>query len=89
MKSSQLNIKLNHKKVGSFIIKKKKNKMNYKLELLNKIRVYPVFHMSLLEPTDLRILLVTKKSSKLAQDDEYEVKRIINYNLRTKRYIIK
>ena len=43
------NNKLNHKKIGPFKIKRNIRDISYKLHLLFTIRIYPVFHVSLLE----------------------------------------
>ena len=75
-------LKLDYKKIDSFIIKKKKSEINYKLELLDKIKIYPVFYILLLESADPRILLVIRKLSKLTRDNEYKVEKIINYDSR-------
>ena len=60
------NKKLNHKKIGLFIIKKKKSKINYELDLLKDIKIYFVFHVSSLKLADSKILLITKKLLELA-----------------------
>jgi hypothetical protein len=45
--------KLNYKKFGSFKIKRNIKDINYKLYLLFIMRIYPVFHISLLESANL------------------------------------
>jgi hypothetical protein len=45
--------KLDHKKFGPFKIKRNIKDISYKLYLLLTIRIYPVFHIFLLEPADL------------------------------------
>ena len=44
--------KFNHKKFGPFKVKRNIKDISYKLYLLLTIRIYPVFHISLLEPAD-------------------------------------
>jgi hypothetical protein len=44
--------KLNFLKIRLFLIKEVKGLVNYKLRLLEGMRIYPVFHKSLLEPAD-------------------------------------
>ena len=46
-------------KVGLFKIKKVKRLINYELELLLNVKVYPVFYISLFEQTTNNILPVT------------------------------
>ena len=53
----RLSNKLDHTKLRPFRIKKVKGLVNYKLDLLAKIRKYPVFYISLLKLVDLRIPL--------------------------------
>ena len=42
--------KLDHVKVGPFLVKRKKGELNYELDLPKDARIHPVFHISLLEP---------------------------------------
>ena len=49
IKIKQLNNKLNHKKLRLFRIDKKIGKLSYRLKLLNKMRIYSVFYVSLLK----------------------------------------
>jgi hypothetical protein len=46
----QPSIKLDHKKLGLFKIKKITGLVNYKLVLLKTINIHPVFYISLLKP---------------------------------------
>ena len=48
--SRRLSKKLNYIKLGPFKIKKKIIKVNYKLNLLAKIKIYPVQHIIMLKP---------------------------------------
>ena len=41
--------KLNHVKVGSFLVKKTKRLVNYKLDLPKNAKVFPIFYISLLK----------------------------------------
>jgi hypothetical protein len=45
--------KLDYKKFGSFKVKRNIKHISYELHLLLTIRIYPVFHISLLESADL------------------------------------
>jgi hypothetical protein len=45
--------KLDHKKFGSFKIKRNIKDISYELHFPLIIRIYPVFYISLLEPADL------------------------------------
>jgi hypothetical protein len=45
--------KLNHKKFGLFKVKRNIKNISYELYFLLTIRIYPVFHISLLELADL------------------------------------
>jgi len=52
LKSKRPSRKLDHVKVGPFLIKQPKGPVNYELQLPSDARVHPVFHVSLLEPAD-------------------------------------
>jgi hypothetical protein len=45
--------KLDHKKFDSFKVKRNIKNISYKLYLLLTIRIYPIFHISLLKPANL------------------------------------
>ena len=44
--------KLNHVKVESFLVKKTKRSINYKLDLFKNVKVFLVFYISLLKSTN-------------------------------------
>jgi hypothetical protein len=50
IKSDKLTKKLDIVKLGLFKILRQKGPVNYELELPKRMRIYPVFHVSLLEP---------------------------------------
>ena len=52
LKTKRLNKKLNHVKIGSFLIDKKIKSINYQLLLSSNVKIYSTFHVSLLESTD-------------------------------------
>jgi hypothetical protein len=52
IKTIRLNDKLDYKKFGPFKIKRNIKNINYEFYLLFTIRIYPVFHISLLELAD-------------------------------------
>jgi hypothetical protein len=53
IKTIRLSDKLNYKKFGPFKVKRNIKDISYKLYFLFTIRIYPVFHISLLELADL------------------------------------
>jgi hypothetical protein len=44
---------LNYVKIESFLIKKTKRLINYKLDLLKDVKVFSIFHILLLKSTNL------------------------------------
>ena len=50
IKTKRLSDKLNHTKLRPFKIKKVLGPILFELELLVSIRIYPIFHKSLLKP---------------------------------------
>ena len=53
IKTIRFSDKLDYKKFGSFKVKRNIKNINYELHFLLTIRIYPIFHISLLELTDL------------------------------------
>ena len=53
------NKKLDFKKLGSYAVTSKKNRLNYEIEILDNKNFFNIFHISLLEPTpnDVRLSL--------------------------------
>jgi hypothetical protein len=71
---------LDHKKLGLFKIKRIAGPINYKLVLPKTINIHPVFHISLLEPILLGILLVLVTEIELVKPNaEYEVEEILDH----------
>jgi hypothetical protein len=91
MKTKRLSDKLDYKKVGPFTIKEKLGPVNYRLKLLNIMRIYLVFYIALLELAPPGTPLETTTLVEIDNNMEYEVERILNYQLirRKKKYLIK
>jgi hypothetical protein len=80
IQTKQPNIKLDHKKLGLFKIKKITGLVNYKLVLPRTINIHPVFHISLLEPVLLGVLPVLVTEIELVNPNiKYEVEEILDY----------
>ena len=52
LKTRRKTKKLDHVKVGPFLIAERKGLVNYRLDLPKDVRVHPIFYVSLLEPVD-------------------------------------
>jgi hypothetical protein len=65
IQTKQPNIKLDHKKLGLFKIKKIIRLINYELVLLKTINIYSVFYISFLELVSL--------------NTEYKIEEILDY----------
>ena len=77
IKTTRPSNKLDHKKIGPFQISEKLSDTNYKLSLPQKMRIHPVFHISLLEPAPQNARLDT--TTKLEDTPpEYEVEQILD-----------
>ena len=79
--------KLDPVKVGPFLIKTVKGPVNYELDLPADAKVFPVFHISLLEPADPETPIQDTFHYEIQEDDEYEVERILDK--RGQKYLVK
>jgi hypothetical protein len=80
IQTKQLNIKLDHKNLGLFKIKRIIRLVNYELVLPKTMNIYPVFYISLLEPILLGALLAPVTKIELVNPNtEYEIKEILDY----------
>jgi hypothetical protein len=80
IQTKQLNIKLDHKKLGLFKIKRITGPINYKLILPKTINIHPVFHISFLELVPLGVLLAPVTEIELVNlNAEYKIKEILDY----------
>lgn len=79
--------KLDHVRVGPFLIKAVKGPVNYELDLPKDAKVFPVFHISLLEPADPSTPIQETFHYKSQEGDRYEVEQILEQ--RDQRYLVK
>jgi hypothetical protein len=80
IQTKQPSIKLDHKKLGLFKIKRIIGLVNYKLVLPKTMNIYPVFHISLLELVLLGVLLVLVTKIELVNPNaEYKVEEVLDY----------
>jgi hypothetical protein len=87
IQAKQPSIKLDHKKLGLFKIKKIIRLVNYELVLPKTINIYPVFYISFLKLVLLETLLVPITEIELVNPNtEYKIKEILDYK-RIRNYI--
>jgi hypothetical protein len=80
IQTKQPNIKLDHKKLGLFKIKRIIGLVNYKLVLPKTINIHPVFYISLLELVLLGALLVpVTEIEPINPNAEYKVEEILDH----------
>ena len=77
LKTRKRSKKLDHVKVGPFLIAEKRSNLNYRLKLPKDARIHPVFHISLLEPADPNATLQTTFHFEAQEDEEFEVEEIL------------
>jgi len=90
IKTKQPSNKLDSKKIRPFKIEKKLSDTNFRLSLPTKMRIYPVFHILLLEPAPANARLEIQ--IELDNDEkEWEVEKILDsrtHNANTE-YLVK
>jgi hypothetical protein len=74
LRSKRLSKGLNHVKVGLFLILKRNGPVTYTLELPLDAKIYPRFHVSLLELADKNTLLQRTFCYKTEEEKEFKVK---------------
>jgi hypothetical protein len=76
----RLSIKLDHKKLRLFKIKRIIGLVNYKLILPRTMNIHPVFYISLLELVLLGVLLAPVTEIELVNPNtKYEIKEILDH----------
>ena len=70
--SRRLSKKLNYIKLGPFKVKKKIIEVNYKLDLLVKIKIYPVQYITMLKPAyrEYKLLIYEADTYKGREEDK-------------------
>jgi hypothetical protein len=80
IQTKQPSIKLDHKKLELFKIKRIIRLVNYELVLPKTINIYPVFYISLLELVLLGVLLVLVTEIELVNPNiKYKIEEILYY----------
>jgi hypothetical protein len=87
IQTKQLSIKLDHKKLGLFKIKRITGLVNYELVLPKTMNIHPVFYISLLELVLLGVLLAPITEIELVNlNAEYKIEKILDHK-QVKNYI--
>jgi RNase H-like domain found in reverse transcriptase/Reverse transcriptase (RNA-dependent DNA polymerase)/Integrase zinc binding domain/Aspartyl protease/Chromo (CHRromatin Organisation MOdifier) domain len=86
LRSKRRSKKLDHVKVGPFLVKKVKGPNNIELDLPKDARVHPVFHISLIEPADPETPLQETFRFK-PDEEEYDVEKIMDQQ--GSKYLVK
>jgi hypothetical protein len=79
IKTKRPSAKLDHVKIGPYIIKKKIGRLSYELDLPEGTKIHPVFHVSLLEPAHEDTPLDTRTRIVNEEEEEYEVEDFMDY----------
>ena len=80
LKTKRLSRKLNYIKVGLFRIKAIKGLVNYQLNLLTDVKIFPTFHILLLEKANNNKPIITTFGYELKEENTFKVKKILNKN---------
>ena len=93
--TTRSNKKLDQIKIESFDIVKNIRDISYELKLLDQIKIYLVFHKSLLKSTSTKISILIKLSNDyiMNQKDRYQMQKLLkksqNFENERKRYLMK
>lgn len=87
LKTKRNTKKLDHVKVGPFLIAEVKGPVNYRLELPPDARIHPVFHISMLEPAHPDAALQTTFHFQPQEDDVFVVEKVLRK--RGQKYLIR
>jgi chromodomain-containing protein len=71
--------KFEYKKLGPFTIEAKLNYDNYRLKLPERMKIHPIFHVSLLEKTESS---ETTENLEAYDEQEYEAEKVIDKRLK-------
>lgn len=92
LKTTRPKHKLDHTKIGPFVIQQKLGPVTYKLKLPPQMKMHPVFHISLLERAHTKEYeRPPPEISPESQQPEYEPEAILNHrtHYHKKQYLIK
>ena len=83
--------KLNYKYIGLYKVIKKISENNYELDLPLKVRIYPIFHISLLENAINVKPINIKRNNVKVNEKKYETKKVFNTRNHQKKvkYMVK
>ena len=87
LKTKRLNKKFDYLKVGPFLIKNVKGPVNYKFQLPQEAKIYPVFYVLLLEKAGDNELVAMDFGYEPEEDNVYKIKRILDQ--KENQYLIK
>jgi hypothetical protein len=79
--------KLNHVKVESFFIKEVKKLINYELDLFKNVKVFLVFHISLLKSADFNTSIQETFHYHSQKENRFEIKKILEK--KDQQYLVK
>jgi len=77
LKGIRLSRKLDHVKVGPFLIIRERGPVNYELQLLLDAKIYPVFYILILEPVDPNTPLQETFYYEIEEEDEFKAEKIL------------
>jgi hypothetical protein len=72
---------LDHVRLGPFKIAAKISEVTYRLDLLAKMKIYPIQHIAMLEPAygDAELPVYEADMYRGQEEDEWQVSKIVSY----------
>ena len=75
----RLSKKLDYKYLGLYKVIKRISENNYQLDLPPKVRIHPIFHISLLKDViNVKLISIGRDNVEVEEEEEYEAEKVLD-----------